>query len=61
MQDLKYFVDIVESVHSGGSSLFGLRNRKQEHKSGDGMFRVYEPTKRLQEHLSVHEISEVIP
>lgn len=28
MQDLKYFVDIVESVHSGGASLFGLRKRK---------------------------------
>lgn len=25
MQDLKYFVDIVESVHSGGASLFGLK------------------------------------
>lgn len=25
MQDLKYFVDIVESMHSGGASLFGLK------------------------------------
>lgn len=28
MQDLKYFVDVVEGVHSGGTSLFGLRKRK---------------------------------
>lgn len=28
MQDLKYFVDVVEGVHSGGASLFGLRKRK---------------------------------
>ena len=27
MQDLKYFVDIVERVHSGGASLFGLGKR----------------------------------
>lgn len=25
MQDLKYFVDVVESMHSGGASLFGLK------------------------------------
>lgn len=28
MQDLKYFVDIVQRVHSGGTSFFGLRKRK---------------------------------
>ena len=28
MQDLKHSVDIVERVNSGGASLFGLRNRK---------------------------------
>lgn len=28
MQDLKYFVDVVKRVHSGETSLFGLRKRK---------------------------------
>lgn len=28
MQHLKHFVDIVEGVHSGGTTLFGLRKGK---------------------------------
>lgn len=33
MQNLKDFVDIIESMNSGGASFFGLRKRKWTHKS----------------------------
>lgn len=35
MKDLENFVDVVESVHSGGASLFGLRSRKHSTNQHD--------------------------